>query len=138
MANELIEIGGTPPLEGKEGFYGSYLQLMAQIVNAHLKMDTLENNKVVAINLIKIGIAMVPDPKNTYRKPIYDAIENSIDTQHKEAIVANGGKPLSKDEERNIIYNAYIEEGIGGLSTWMDKVGGLVTKNVVSRTGSRK
>lgn len=131
---DLIEVSGTPQLEGKEGFYGSYLNLLAQLIQAHLKMDTLENNKVVAINLIKIGIASIPDPKREYRQTIYDAIEAEIDKQITEAIRDNGGKEISDNLTRAIIYDAYIKEGIGGLSTWMDKVAGLVTKNAIIRS----
>ena len=143
MANELIEIGGTPPLEGKEGFYGSYLHFLQNVIAANLKVDTIENNKLVIINLIEIGIAMIPDPPNKKtgeagktRDDIYKKI-NEYYNEIYDAAEADKGK-LSADEERNLLYKAYVRKGIGSMSTWYDQVTGIVTKNIVARTGPGK
>ena len=130
---DFVEISGTPPLEGKEGFYASYLAWLMGVVNANLKSDSIENAKIIQIDLIEVGIAMLP--KRESRTPIYAAIKKEI--EEKKADLKPPGGVISAEEERDIVYRAYIREGLGGISTWMDQVTGVVTRNRVARASTR-
>lgn len=139
--SDIIEVSGSPPLEGKEGFYGSYLQWLQNVIVANLKEDSLENNKIVVINLIEIGIAMIPDPENQRgkygisRQDIYKKVDDYYNREYDEICKERNVKHLSTEEDRDLLYRAYVREGIGSMSTWYDNFVGVVTKNIVSRTG---
>ena len=144
MPQDIIEVSGTPPLEGKEGFYGSYLHWLQNLITANLKPDTIENNKLIVINLIEIGISMIPDPddpnteeKGTRRDKIYKEIEDYYNEEYDRICTDKGVERLSAEDERNVLYKAYIRKGLGSMSTWYDNFVGIVTRNVVSRTGGR-
>jgi hypothetical protein len=133
---DLIEISGSPPLEGKDGFYGSYLNFVMQTIGAAAQ-EYSDENRMKVINLIEIGIALVPDPNRKIREEIYDEIENEISGQEKHWRETHKDQKISMEDQIKIRYHAYIRCGLGGLSTWYDKMVGVVTKNVVSRTGRR-
>jgi len=122
-------------LEGRQGFYGLWLNFMQSNFMAQLKIDTIGNNRIVNINLIKMGIAMIPDPKKEYRPQIYKAIEDEIQKGITEHIEEYGENP-SHDALVNITYNAHITMGLGGITDFMDKLQGLVVKNEIIRVAS--
>lgn len=145
MAHDIIEVSGTPPLEGKEGFYGSYLRLLESIYQIMAREGGSETGKTAIINLIEIGIAVIPDPKSQRikelgltREAIYTKIEEYYTTKYEERANELKVEQLSADEERAIVYKAYIRMGLGSMSSWYDHIVGSVTPNIVSRTGPKR
>jgi hypothetical protein len=143
IAPELIEVSGTPPLEGKEGFYGSYLRLLDSIYSTMARIGDTESGKNAIIGLIEIGIAVIPDPKSERIKELgltRDEIYKKIDDYYNDECdrVEEEKKKLSTEQERDILYRAYVRKGLGSMSSWYDHVVGSVTPNIVSRTGPRR
>ena len=131
-----IELTGAPILEGRDGFFSAYLNFISMVLRASSNPENFENSKASVVALVKIGIAMIPDPDNTIRSAIYDKIYDDIDEQWLEEEKREGKKLDRRDvnKQRQFAFNAYVDVGIGELSTWMDQMVGIVVRNRVGRT----
>jgi hypothetical protein len=96
-------------------FFNSFLQLFEKIITA-IQSGTPES-KPIAINLIMLGIASIPDPENITRPPIYENIEKEIELQKK------ANPDATKEQIQDFEYTAYMRYGQAGIVSWLNRMG---------------
>ena len=80
--SDRIELSGTPPLEGRDGFYASYLHFLQTVYNTLASPEHFENSKACVIGMVRVQIASIPDEKT--REKIYNAISDDIEAAWRE------------------------------------------------------